>query len=78
MEIEALEQLALSEDRAAGLATLLPGTIEHDYWRGVFFQHEGQLDAVDEILASWEQRHGHRHDEHHDRLRRRQLSLIHI
>lgn len=74
MDLETLEQLAFA-DRSAALAALLPGTVEHDYWRGVSFQHEGRLAEVDEILSNWTQRHGHGHDELHERLRRRQLLL---
>ncbi|MFY0536825.1 hypothetical protein [Nannocystis pusilla] len=74
MDLEHLEALALSDDRAAALAGLLPGTPEHDYWRGVHSQHHGRLDEVDAILAGWKKRHG-RTDEHHARLARRQLLL---
>ncbi|MCY0989073.1 hypothetical protein OV203_18195 [Nannocystis sp. ILAH1] len=74
MDLEHLEALALSDDRAAALAGLLPGTPEHDYWRGVHSQHRGRLDEVDAILAGWKKRHG-RTDELHARLARRQLLL---
>ncbi|WAS94229.1 hypothetical protein [Nannocystis punicea] len=74
MDLEHLEALALSDDRAAALAGLLPGTPEHDYWRGVHLQHQGRLDQVDAILAGWKKRHG-RIDEQHARLSRRQLLL---
>src|SRR5512135_3708485 len=74
MEIENLEALAFAEDRAAALAELLPGTVEHDYWRGVHLQHAGRLAEVDEILAGWRKRHGHE-DVNHARLARRQLLL---
>ena len=74
MDDEQLEALALSDDRDAALARLLPGTAEHDYWRGVHLQHAGRLDEVEQILADWQRRHGH-HDDHHTRLARRQLLL---
>lgn len=74
MDLEQLEALALSDDRAAALAKLLPGTVEYDYWRGVHLQHRGELDEVDAILSGWQRRHGRR-DEHHARLARRQLLL---
>lgn len=74
MDLAHLEALALSDDRAAALAGLLPGTTSHDYWRGVHLQHHGRLDEVDAILAGWKQRHGHT-DELHARLSRRQLLL---
>ncbi|HEY8380132.1 MAG TPA: hypothetical protein VIK91_26765, partial [Nannocystis sp.] len=75
MDLEQLEALALSDDRTAALAGLLPGTPEHDYWRGVHLQHRGQLADVETILSTWKRRHG-RHDEHYSRLRRRQLLLV--
>ena len=73
MELGELEQLALGTDRAAALAALMPGTTEHDYWRGVFLQHEGRLDEVDEILRTWADRYGGYQDDFHSRLSRRQL-----
>ncbi|MBX3232244.1 MAG: hypothetical protein KIT84_18980 [Labilithrix sp.] len=73
MELATLEQLALG-DRAAALATLLPGTVDHDYWRGVLLQHDGRLDEVDALLASWEDRHG-RQEQRYVTLARRQLLL---
>lgn len=74
MDDAQLEALALSADRSAALAHLLPGTVLHDYWRGVHLQHAGRLDEVDAILGDWQRRHGHT-DDHHDRLARRQLLL---
>jgi hypothetical protein len=74
MDLEQLEALALSDDRSAALAELLPGTVEHDYWRGILHQHRGELDVVDTILREWPRRHG-RTDELHARLKRRQLLL---
>ena len=75
MDIEALEHLALAEDRSLALAALLPGTVEHDYWRGIFLQHAGRLAEVDEILSGWTKRHGSGHDEQRERLGRHQLLL---
>lgn len=74
MDLEQLEALALSDDRDAALAGLLPGTVEHDYWRGVHLQHQGRLDDVDPILTGWKRRHG-RTDDLYIRLTRRQLLL---
>ena len=62
MDIVELELLALAADRSAGLAALMPGTAEHDYWRGVFLQHAGRLAEVDEILAGWTKRKRRRDD----------------
>ena len=58
MDIEQLEALALSDDRAAALARLVPGSEDHDYWRAIDLQHRGALDAVDALLATWRDRHG--------------------
>jgi hypothetical protein len=74
MELEQLEALALADDRAAALAGLLPGTMDHDYWRGVHLQHRGSLDEVDAILSGWSDRHRDR-GELYQRLERRQLLL---
>jgi hypothetical protein len=74
MDLDQLEALALSDDRESALAALLPGSIEHDYWRGVHLQQAGRLDEVDAILEAWQRRHGDA-EEHHDRLARRQLLL---
>jgi hypothetical protein len=74
IELEKLEALALSADRDDALAGLLPGTVEHDYWRGVRLQHQGRLDEVDQILAAWQARHGGT-GEDHERLARRQLLI---
>ncbi|MCB9575343.1 MAG: hypothetical protein H6709_24975, partial [Kofleriaceae bacterium] len=74
MDLEQLEALALADDRDAVLAQLLPGTEDHDYWRGVHLQHAGRLDEVDDLLAGWAKRHGHGRDAH-TRLARRQRLL---
>lgn len=74
MELDLLEALALSTDRPAALAALLPGTALHDYWRGVHLQHEGRLDEVDTLIEEWKARHPS-DDEPLARLQRRQLLL---
>ncbi len=80
MDLEQLEALAFgafgaaSGDRPAALATLLPGTAMHDYWRGVHLQHAGALDEVDAIVAAWRERHPDQ-DDLLVRLGRRQLLL---
>src|SRR4051794_13577722 len=74
LDLDLLEGLALSADRPAALAALLPGTGVHDYWRGVHLQHEGRLDEVAAILAAWSGRHSGDH-ELQRRLERRQLLL---
>lgn len=59
MDLELREALALSDDRSTALAQLLPGSEEHDYHRCLRAQHAGDLDAADQILHSWPERHGH-------------------
>ena len=70
MELEILEALALSTDRAAALALLLPGSEDHDYFRGLDAQHRGRFDEVDALLDAWPDRHGS--TETFERLRLRQ------
>lgn len=74
IDLDRLEALALSDDREAAIAALVPGTAAHDYWRGVLLQHEGKLDEVDALLRAWSALHP---DDHAplERLRRRQLLL---
>lgn len=57
MDLEILEGLALSEDRGAALAQLLPGSEDHDYFRCLHAQHRGDLDEADRIIAGWPDRH---------------------
>ena len=57
MDLEILEALALSDDRGAALAQLLPGSEDHDYYRALYAQHRGALDEADAILAAWPDRH---------------------
>ena len=73
MDIEQLEALALSDDRAAALARLVPGSEDHDYWRAIDLQHRGALDEVDALLATWRDRHGA--TARHQRLALRQRLL---
>src|SRR5262249_54912547 len=70
MDLEIFEALALSEDRTAALAQLLPGSEDHDYYRCLHAQHANRLDEADEILAAWPERHGS--TARYDRLRLRQ------
>ena len=53
MDLEILEALALSDDRSAALAQLLPGSEDHDYYRALAAQHRGALDEADAMLAAW-------------------------
>ncbi|HEX3481855.1 MAG TPA: hypothetical protein VHT91_42875 [Kofleriaceae bacterium] len=71
MDLELLEALALSGDRSAALAQLLPGSEDHDYYRALDAQHRGALDEAEAVLQSWPERHGHTPG--YDRLHARQL-----
>src|SRR3954470_16131826 len=71
MDLELLEALALSGDRSAALAQLLPGSEDHDYYRALHAQHRGALDEAEAVLRSWPERHGRTPG--YDRLRARQL-----
>ena len=73
MDIEQLEALALSDDRSAAVAHLVPGSEDHDYWRAIALQHRGALAEVDALLATWRDRHGD--SEARRRLQRRQRLL---
>src|SRR5262245_4608359 len=71
MDLETLEALALSDDRSAALAQLLPGSEDHDYYRALQAQQRGALDEADSVLRTWPERHGH--TARYDRVRTRQL-----
>ena len=58
MDLELLESLALSDDRTAAIAQLLPGSTEHDYYRVLQAQHAGRLDEAQRIMDGWYERHG--------------------
>jgi hypothetical protein len=73
MDLEILEALALSDDRSAALAQLLPGSEDHDYYRALHAQHRGALDEAEAVIAAWPDRHGPTPS--YDRLRLRQLLL---
>jgi hypothetical protein len=70
MDLESLEALALSEDRTAALAQLLPGSEDHDYYRCLHAQHVGALADAQQILDAWVERHGA--NARYERLRLRQ------
>ncbi|MFO0759250.1 MAG: hypothetical protein U0359_22350 [Byssovorax sp.] len=74
IDLDLLEALALSDDRAPALEALLPGTAVHDYRRGIELQHQGKLDEVDALIEGWKARYPNE-DEAFARLRRRQLLL---
>ncbi len=72
MDLEHLEALALSPDREAALALLLPGSADHDYYRCVHLQHHGRLEEAQQIIDDWSHRHN---DDRLGTLRLRQLLL---
>ena len=57
-EIGFEEDFALSDDRAATLEQLIPGTADYYYYHCLQAQHEGDLDAVPPLLELWRERHG--------------------
>src|ERR1700759_2320101 len=71
MDLDLLEALALSDDRSAALAQLLPGSEDHDYYRALDAEHRGALDEADAVLRAWPERPGPTPG--YDRLRLRQL-----
>ncbi|MBI4879216.1 MAG: hypothetical protein HY812_06095 [Planctomycetes bacterium] len=52
------EEFALSEDRAATLERLIPGTEEYYYYNCLHRQNTGALDQVPDLLGLWIERHG--------------------
>lgn len=52
-----LERFALSEDRAAVLSELIPGTEDYYYFHSLHFQSTDQLDDVDALLELWIERY---------------------
>jgi hypothetical protein len=71
MELEILEALALSNDRRAALAQLLPGSEDHDYYRALHAQHRGALAEAAQVIEAWPDRHGRTAS--YERMRLRQL-----
>jgi hypothetical protein len=70
MDLEILEALALSDNRATALSQLLAGSEDHDYFRCLHAQHRGSLDEAQSILDAWPDRHGS--TDRYERLRIRQ------
>jgi hypothetical protein len=55
---EFLERFALSEDRAATVDLLIPGTKEAYFYRCLELQQRGAFDEVEAVLTQWRSRHG--------------------
>ena len=53
MDMEVLEALALSEDRASALAQLIPGTEDYFFYHCLHCQTSGRLKDVAPLLAAW-------------------------
>lgn len=58
MDLDQLEAFALSDDRDAVVAQLIPGTEDYYYYRCVCAQQRGALDDVHDLLEAWRERHG--------------------
>jgi hypothetical protein len=58
LPLEFRERFALADDRPAALELLLPGSEEAFFYRCLWLQHEGELDAVAELLPQWIESHG--------------------
>lgn len=58
MDIERLEKIAYAEDRASALENLVPGTEDYYFHHCLHWQHQGDLERVDETLRAWIERHG--------------------
>ncbi len=55
--IELAERFALADDREVVVASLVPGTDEHFYYRCLLWQHQSKLAEVDALLPRWEALH---------------------
>ncbi len=73
MDLDWLEAYALADDREAALTQLIPGSEPFYYFSCLHAQQRGQLDRVDELLASWRKRH--RNSSQIDAIAMRQLVL---
>jgi len=49
------ERFAVADDREAVVASLVPGTDQHFYYRCLLWQHQGKLAEVDALLPRWEE-----------------------
>ena len=58
MDLDQLEAFALSDDRDAVIAQLIPGTPDYYYYSCLLAQQRGDLEAVADLLEAWRERHG--------------------
>ena len=56
-QIGFVESFVLSEDRQEALQQLIPGTEDYYYYHCLHFQHLGQFERVEKLLADWVKRH---------------------
>ena len=73
MDLDQLEAFALADDRDVAVAQLIPGSEPFYYFSCLVAQQRGDLDRVDELLASWRKRH--RNSQDIDTIEARQLVL---
>ncbi len=57
-EIDFREDFALSQDRAATLKQLIPGTEDYYYYHALHYLQTEQFEKVNELLPVWIKRHG--------------------
>jgi len=57
-EIDFREDFALSQDRAAVLKQLIPGTEDYYYYHALHYLQTEQFEKVNELLPVWIKRHG--------------------
>ena len=57
-EIDFREDFALSQDRAAVLKQLIPGTEDYYYYHALHYLQTEQFAKVTELLPTWVNRHG--------------------
>lgn len=58
VDLDFLERYALSDDRAAVLSELVPGTEVYYYFTSLYHQEQGDFARVDALLKTWVERHG--------------------
>lgn len=58
MDLDQLEAFALGDDRERALDQLVPGTVDHFFYRCLLHQHRGELAAVPPLIEAWAARHG--------------------
>ncbi len=57
-EIRYIEDFAIAMDRSIALEKLIPGTEDYYYFYSLHYQHNRQLDEVDQLMKPWVKRFG--------------------